>query len=162
VWNAVTSANGVTTLAGTQPGSVNGKVQAGPVNSSGTIFWDIQFASGVSGWVGQDAMTVTTAAPSSPPSTTPPPTPTPDPTPTPTPDLDPSKKPSNMAAFPGAQGGGAASVGGRSGVVLEVTNLNDSGPGSLRSCIEATGARTCVFRVAGRITNFSRLQISNP
>ena len=36
-----------TTLAGTQPSSTAGTVQAGPVNSGGTIFWDIQFASGV-------------------------------------------------------------------------------------------------------------------
>jgi hypothetical protein len=164
VWNAVTSTNGVTTLAGTQPNSVAGTVQAGPVASSGTVFWDIQFASGASGWVGQDAMTVTAAAPNPPPTstgtgtTTPPPTPDP----TPTPDPDPSKKPSNIAAFPGAQGGGAASIGGRGGVVIEVTNLNDSGGGSLRACIEASGPRTCVFRVAGRITNSKRLQIGNP
>ena len=52
-------------------------------------------------------------------------------------------------AFPGAAGGGAASVGGRGGVVMEVTNTNDTGNGSLRACVQATGARTCVFRVAG-------------
>ena len=69
---------------------------------------------------------------------------------------------SNCAAFPGAEGGGAAAVGGRGGVVIEVTNLNDSGNGSLRACVEASGPRTCVFRVGGNIVNQSRLQVSNP
>jgi pectate lyase len=74
-----------------------------------------------------------------------------------------------LPAFPGAQGGGAASAGGRGpwdggygGVVFEVTNLNDSGAGSLRACIEAAGPRTCVFRVAGVITDLSEVKVSNP
>jgi hypothetical protein len=68
----------------------------------------------------------------------------------------------NCPAFPGAEGGGAAAAGGRGGVVIEVTNLNDSGNGSLRACVEASGPRTCVFRVGGNIVNRSRLQVSNP
>jgi hypothetical protein len=80
------------------------------------------------------------------PTPTPPPTPTPTPTPTPPPVPPPGLSP---AAFPGAQGGGAASLGGRGGAVIEVTNTNDSGAGSLRACVMATGPRTCIFRVAG-------------
>ena len=67
-----------------------------------------------------------------------------------------------LPAFPGAQGGGAASVGGRGGAVFEVTNLNDGGTGSLRACIEASGPRICVFRVAGMITQKSDMTVNNP
>jgi hypothetical protein len=66
------------------------------------------------------------------------------------------------AAFPGAEGYGAKSVGGKGGRVIEVTNLNDSGSGSLRACIEARGPRTCVFRVAGYIDLESEIIISHP
>lgn len=66
------------------------------------------------------------------------------------------------AAFPGAMGGGAGSDGGAGGSVIEVTNLNDSGSGSLRACVQLTGARTCVFRVAGIINLTSSLSVSNP
>jgi pectate lyase len=54
-------------------------------------------------------------------------------------------------AFRGAIGHGAGSKGGRGGDVIIVDRLADSGPGTLRACIEADGPRVCVFRVAGVI-----------
>ncbi len=54
-------------------------------------------------------------------------------------------------AFPGAEGYGAWSKGGRGGRVIYVTNLLDSGPGSLRAAVEAKGPRTVIFRVGGII-----------
>jgi pectate lyase len=67
-----------------------------------------------------------------------------------------------LPAFPGAEGGGAAAVGGRGGAVFEVTNLKDAGPGSFRVCLEAKGPRTCIFRVSGLITFHSRVHVSSP
>lgn len=68
----------------------------------------------------------------------------------------------DIPAFPGAEGFGAATLGGRGGKIFEVTNVNDSGSGSLRACVEASGARTCVFRVGGLINLQSALTIKNP
>lgn len=65
-------------------------------------------------------------------------------------------------AFPGAEGFGASTPGGRGGRVLEVTNLCDDGPGSLRAAVDAKGPRTIVFRVGGTIELESPLRILNP
>ncbi len=65
-------------------------------------------------------------------------------------------------AFPGAEGYGRFALGGRAGKVFRVTQLEDSGPGSLREAVEAEGPRTVVFEVGGLITLKSRLVIRNP
>lgn len=64
-----------------------------------------------------------------------------------------------VPAFPGAEGAGAMSLGGRGGRVIRVTNLNDSGPGSLRAAVEARGPRTVVFDTGGTIRLLSPLVI---
>jgi pectate lyase len=67
-----------------------------------------------------------------------------------------------VPAFPGAEGFGAYAKGGRGGAVCEVTNLNDSGAGSLRNCIDAQGPRIVVFRLGGTILLKTPLVIRNP
>ena len=56
-----------------------------------------------------------------------------------------------VPAFPGAEGGGKFSFGGRGGRVFVVTSLADSGPGTLREACESAGPRIVVFNVAGII-----------
>ncbi len=69
---------------------------------------------------------------------------------------------SELLAFPGAEGGGAYSFGGRGGRVIVVKNLNDSGPGSLRDACEQGGARIVVFNVSGIIKIKTPLIIRAP
>jgi pectate lyase len=67
-----------------------------------------------------------------------------------------------VRAFPTAEGFGRDSLGGRGGTVIKVTNLNDSGSGSLRNCMEQNFPRTCVFTTGGTIVLNDRILVTGP
>jgi pectate lyase len=66
-----------------------------------------------------------------------------------------------VPVVPGVAGYGIETPAGRGGTVHKVINLNTSGTGSLRACIDATGPRVCVFEVSGTIRLTSDLTIRN-
>lgn len=63
--------------------------------------------------------------------------------------------------FYGADGYGKYTTGGRGGRIIEVTNLNDSGPGSFRAACEASGPRIVVFKVSGTISTKNGIRVKN-
>ena len=67
-----------------------------------------------------------------------------------------------IPAFPGAEGGGMYTPGGRGGKVFVVTSLEDRGPGTFREACEAGGARIVVFNVSGVIRLKSPIEIDAP
>src|SRR3989338_10505637 len=62
-------------------------------------------------------------------------------------EIEPVSAQANLPVFPGAQGFGTNTIAGRGGQIIKVTNLNDTGPGSLRAAVEASGPRIVVFEV---------------
>lgn len=68
-----------------------------------------------------------------------------------------------LKVFEGAEGFGASTTAGRNGEIVKVTNLNDSGAGSLRYALENVhGPRTVVFDVAGTIALKSQILVQDP
>ena len=71
-------------------------------------------------------------------------------------------KDAEIIAFPGAEGAGKFTKGGRGGDVYHVTTLQDSGPGSFREGIESIeGPRTIVFDLSGTIRLKKDIKIKN-
>lgn len=75
-------------------------------------------------------------------------------------EANPEQQSRKVLAFPGAEGFGKYTAGGRGGKVVVVSNLNDSGPGSLREALEMEEPRIVVFAVSGTIPLESQLDVN--
>jgi hypothetical protein len=84
---------------------------------------------------------------------------------TPPPATQPAAVPSDLSklvlTFPGAEGFGCDTPGGRGGKVIIVTNLNPDGPGSLQEACATPGPRIVAFAVSGVISNTITIEHSN-
>lgn len=67
-----------------------------------------------------------------------------------------------LPVIPGAAGFGIDTAAGRGGTVHRVTNLNETGAGSLGACVAASGPRVCIFEVSGTIRLTKDLTVRNP
>jgi pectate lyase len=67
-----------------------------------------------------------------------------------------------IIAFPGADGFGKYTSGGRGGQIIMVTNLEDSGPGSFREAVNTEGPRIVIFKVSGTIHLKTPIIITHP
>ncbi len=68
----------------------------------------------------------------------------------------------SIPVIPNEDGFGMDTPAGRGGIIYKVTNLDSSGAGSLKECIDADGPRVCVFEVSGIIELSNHLKITNP
>jgi hypothetical protein len=76
---------------------------------------------------------------------------------------EPASQVSSRPAFPGAQGYGAFTPGGRGGRIIRVTTLDAAGPGSLAEALDAQGPRIVIFEVGGVIdVDGKRLKVTQP
>lgn len=105
---------------------------------------------------------IVSIAPVTPPPATPAPATPPPPTKAPSTPVPTTAPPPPPVAPAGGAGYGAGSVGGNGGRIIQVTTLADSGSGSLRAALEATGPRIVVFKVGGTIALSSDLKVDDP
>ena len=71
-------------------------------------------------------------------------------------------EPNARRVYPDAQGFGVYTRAGQGGQIIRVSNLNNSGKGSLRAAIDQKGPRIVVFEVGGTIVLQSKLYLKNP